>query len=80
MPNKTYKDVLLPKYKQILLDRYSDTTFLLQQITKQHQEFDHDWNHINNHPNVAKIWYQNKKEELSQQFMISYLAKLKVKM
>ena len=32
------KDILMSKYNQLLMDKYSDTTFLIRQITKQHQK------------------------------------------
>ena len=47
------KDILIPRYNQILLDRYSDATFILRQTTKQHQKFNHTWNDISDHPNMA---------------------------
>ena len=43
----------IPKYNQIVLDGFSGTTFLLQQIMKQHQKVDHALNHISEHPNMA---------------------------
>ena len=35
------------------MDRYSDTIFLIRQITKQHYIFNHSKNYINDHPNMA---------------------------
>ena len=46
-------DILMPKYNQIILDTYSESTFLLRQTTKQHQKFHHAWNHIIDHPNMV---------------------------
>ena len=43
----------MPKYNQLLMDRYSDVIFLIRQVTKQHQKFNHAWNHINYHPNIV---------------------------
>ena len=47
------RDAPIPKYNQLLLDRYSDTTFSLEQITKQHQQCNHAWNCISDQPNRA---------------------------
>ena len=52
-PTKLKAGNLMLKYNQILLDRYSDTTFLLRQITKQYQPFHHAWIHISNHLNMV---------------------------
>ena len=52
-PTRHKKDILMPKYNQILLDRYNETTFLLQKITKLHQKLDQASNHISEHPNMA---------------------------
>ena len=69
------------KSNQILLDRYSDMPFLIiRQIAKQHQKFDHAWNHNSHHPNMTNITMSRQKEEFSQQFTISYLAQQIVKM
>ena len=43
----------MPKYDQLLSDRYSDTVFLIWQITKQHLVFKHARNHINEQPNMV---------------------------
>ena len=51
-PTEFNTDVLMPKYNKILLDRYNDTTFLLRQITEQHQN--HAWNHISALPRYKR--------------------------
>ena len=51
-PTELNQDIHLPKYNQPPMDTYSNTTFLIWQIPKQHQNFDHVWNHINDHPNM----------------------------
>ena len=33
--------------------RYSDTVFLIRQISKLHLKFDHAWNHINEHSTMG---------------------------
>ena len=43
----------MPKYNQLQADRYSDTAFLVKQVTKKDQKLDNAWNHINYHPNMA---------------------------
>ena len=54
MPPENFKpDFPMPKYSEILLYRYSDTTFLLQQITKQYRKFNLSLNCISRHPNMA---------------------------
>ena len=35
------KDILMPKYKQLLMDTYIATAFLIWQISKQHQKSNH---------------------------------------
>ena len=67
----------MPKFNQILLERYSDITFLLKQISKQHQRFDHAWNYISNDLNMENHTTSKQKEELSYQSIISYLAQVK---
>ena len=47
------KDIFIPKYNQLLIVGYSDTVFLIRQMTKQHQQFNHAQNHIKDHPNIA---------------------------
>ena len=61
------------------MDRYSDTTFLIRQITMQQQKLNHAWNHIKDHPDMANNdTISRQKEEFSQQFTIFYF-KQKVK-
>ena len=47
----------------ILNDRYGDTVILIRQITKQYSKFDHAWNHINDHTNMANDTTLRQKEE-----------------
>ena len=47
----------MPKYNQLLLDRYNDVAFLIRQVTKQHQNFYDALNYSTNHPNMAKWYY-----------------------
>ena len=53
LPMELNGDIILPKYSQLLMDRYSDTTFLIRQIIKQHEKFNHAGNNVSNHPDVA---------------------------
>ena len=69
----------MPKYEQFLMDTYSDTVLLMKQITKKHQKFDNTWNQINDHPNVVNDTLSRQKEEFSQQFTISSLGQLNIK-
>ena len=41
-PSEISKDVFMPKHNQILMDRYCDTTYLIRQLSKQHQKHDHE--------------------------------------
>ena len=43
----------MPKYNQILKEMYSDTVFLLRHISKWNLKFNHAWNHISKHPEIA---------------------------
>ena len=52
-PAEMSKDVLMPKYNQLQIDRYSDTIVLSKQITKQHQKLKYVWNLITDHPNMV---------------------------
>ena len=52
-PQSLVHNPLILRYDKLLHDRYSDIVFLIEQITKQHYNFDHAWIHINSHPNIA---------------------------
>ena len=60
-PAEINEDILIPKYNELLMDRYSNMAFLIRQITtKEHLTFVHSWNYINDHPNMANdtLWRQ----------------------
>ena len=57
------KVIHMPKYNQLLMDRYSDMIFLIRQFSEPHLKFGYTWNHSKN---------QEKQEEFSQQFIISF--------
>ena len=44
------------------MDKYSDTVFLIREISKQHKKFEHEWHHVNNNPSVANDTIYRKKE------------------
>ena len=54
------KNSLTPRYNQLLIDRYSDTTFLIRQITKNANNSIMLGDHISDHPNMTIDTYQEK--------------------
>ena len=53
----------MTKYDELLNNRYSYTVLLMKQITKQHSNVDHAWNHINDHPNMANHTTSRQRKE-----------------
>ena len=47
------------------MDRYNETTYVIRQIIKQHQKFDHAWNHISDHAIMETIPYEDQKRGIS---------------
>ena len=48
--------------------------FLISQTIKQHQIYDHTWNHVSNHPNVANDIISSKREEFLSNSTFSILS------
>ena len=79
-PTELTNDQLMPKYNQLLKDRYTDTIFLLRQVTKQHSKFNHALNHIADHPNMVNDNTSRHKRGFFSNILISFLIKQKAKL
>ena len=54
----------MPKYSQILMNRYNDTVFAIRQIVKQNKKFYSAWNHIIEESTVANYTVSRNKGEI----------------
>ena len=54
-------DPLIPRYDKILHYKYGEIVLVIKQIIKQHYSFDHAWNHINKHSNIANETSRHKR-------------------
>ena len=68
LPTIISQETLMTEYNQLPNDIYSNTVLLIRQIIKQHSNFDHAWNHINDHSNVANDTRMRQNEEFFYHF------------
>ena len=47
------KGILMPEFTLLLMERYSNTIFIIRQNTKQQWNFNHACIRISDHPNMA---------------------------
>ena len=80
MPTELMNTQPMSKYNQFLNDRYTNTTFLLRQLTKQCLKFNHARNHIGNLSNMANDGIARCKRGLFSIILTLVLVQQKVKL